>query len=496
MGALLTGGGPYAPAMHAAGTEENMPSSVPEQRSSWPRRLAWWSAALLVLGVIVLAIVRGVQGGSRPTATLANGHILTLEAVLSGPSQIYRTRPKLICALRDVLPFRMRSLLGPAPTEVRSGATTNEVTFFFTQHDPVTGTYVTPEVGVLALLDEQGQVFHVQASHTVNSGVGKGNVRFMRVEWFPRRARQFRLRVSLPSPAPPVEWVLPNPWAGRQYTVWTPQPLPRAITTNGLEITLERLRARGWGTNEYAFDPVLRIRERGVDITDTWTPEVTFRDATGNQHRRALSLLEPAWKVDLNLFRTAKAPFRDDEVRPLGRVPLPQPGEVRIIEVPEKLREMGMSFAALAGPGQYTFKDGQVTTAQPWKPGMGGSDSSSQGSGSWSWNQGGEHTKLLVKLGGTPREDSLVFPMGANDRRLLVRARDDQGRLAESGNAGSHGSSDGKTAEWLRDWDLKIPEGASELELGLIPLRALAIEFIVPPPDQKDLVPPLRSDRL
>ncbi len=473
-----------------------MPSSVPEQRSSWPRRLAWWSAVILLLGVVSFAVIRGVQGAPRPTATLANGHVLTLEAVLSGPSQIYRTRSKLISALRDVLPFRLKNLLGPAPTEVRSGATTNEVTFFFTQHDPVTGTYVMPEVGMLTLVDEQGQVFHVQASHTFNSGVGKGNVRFMRVEWFPRRARQFRLRVSLPSPAPPVGWVLPNPWAGRQYPVWTPQLLPRTITTNGLEITLERLRARGWATNEYAFEPVLRIRERGADITDTWSPEVTFRDATGNQHRRALSLLEPAWKIELNLFRTAKAPFRDDEIRPLGRVPLPQPGEVRILEVSEKLREMGMSFAALAGPGHYTFHDGQVTAAQPWQPGRGGSSSSSQGSGGWSWNEGGEHTKLLVKLGGTPREDSLVFPMGANDRRLLIRARDDRGRLVEVTSTGSSGSSDGKTVEWLRDWDLQIPDGATELEIDLVPLRALAIEFIVPPPDQKDLVPPLRPDRL
>jgi hypothetical protein len=359
--------------------------------------------------------------------TLADGTILRVEAVTVGTNHQFRTGLGVLGRLTDRLPAPLRSMLGSAGY-VTSQTTRRDVGYLWlTQFDPVTQAYVRPAVHSVEVLDEDGQVFSMGASGS--GGSGNYQERHIRLDFFPRRAERFRVRLKYQGRQ--HELTVPNPVAGEEYPEWTGAPLPQTQTANGFDYTLERMDVNHWEENRYYFRPRFVVAREGEDRTAWWDRSVYYGDATGNRRHSGLSLLESAWKLEVNFFPSVRFPFESDQVHSLGLAPAPQPGEYVLFEVDKTLRLKGVNFAALTGPGRYSIRNGKVESAEAWEEGMSGSGSSSSGSGDWQWDYSDKKIRLALFLKGPSRGAELMPPMHDERHKLLARAREADGKIRE-----------------------------------------------------------------
>ncbi len=307
--------------------------------------------------------------------------------------------------------------------------------------------------------DETGDTVGPQSGARLNALRQEGAY-IIPVEVFPRRGREVRLRFNRRDRnLPAVEFRIPNP-VPDPYPVWRPEAFPIHRRTDDFSCTLTSL-VTGLGdieSNERAVPGVppltratFRMR-RGTLATREWEPVgVTLSDATGNvlsfedealirrgneqslYFRGALSLREAAWKLRVELSRTATASFSPEES-----------WTVRGVAVPA---------------ARQSTPSGEVVTRK------------------------GVRVRFL-ELAGTDRawykpRVRLTVEGRMDDLRLTVRARDQKGRVYAGYGTSTHGRQ--QLRKTRCDYFLNLPPDARVLDLTFAVHRSRYVEFLARP---------------
>ena len=202
------------------------------------------------------------------------------------------------------------------------------------------------------------------------------NVQAFSLRHYPRRGPSIHLRRYAngrhPYVPPVVDFTVDNPYPG-PYPQWTAPPPPVRVAEPGVIATLRTFR-NGVDSQKPTKPPqwapvfdagtYVEVETQSTDPAERWQPiDVAFIDATGNvyprkrygttEHKGNLSRLwapwmlpydEDAWKVRVELARTAAAKFQADEVWTVKNIPVPDWGKT--IELADKQTVHGIGLKA------------------------------------------------------------------------------------------------------------------------------------------------------
>ena len=267
---------------------------------------------------------------------------------------------------------------------------------------------------------------------------------------------------------------------------WKAEELPATKTEGDVSVTLNRLSANfHWQTNNgvkqkyWYYSPDATVSENGQPANDWETSLMDVSDPLGNhqlqyvQYGQPISLLEPAWKVDVVATRRQTSKFTAAEIWTLKSLPLPSKDTAVPLTDSQTFAGNVVTLAALAGPGKTTYS---VAT-----PGLVkyGSFNSSSGGGAFD-----SLTKIESKRNGSIATSSVEanwphLTLEANGltqlHRLFVLAKDDQGRDVPAQQAYHYGE--------LQSYFFKTEPDAKSLTLSIIVHQGRQFEFFIKPPE-------------
>jgi hypothetical protein len=238
---------------------------------------------------------------------------------------------------------------------------------------------------VLRIRDDDGHEHAPERGHISTAGFGSTRIDSHLFTHFPRRSRFLTLRVyteTRTSRNYEGEFRVRNP-AYRKYPTWKPEPLPITRETNDLTFTLTRFETGVRATNDFAWMGLdwteIEYEYGPADfISGPWTPvEIVISDPTGNRIRRhrptqgfitgvrlpskldarrrwivsvpaMLWLDEPAWRIHLELERTARSGFRSNEIWEVNDIAVPRLGETNYVRQSTFRYGTNIVFEALA----------------------------------------------------------------------------------------------------------------------------------------------------
>ncbi|HTE20518.1 MAG TPA: hypothetical protein VK689_19300 [Armatimonadota bacterium] len=441
-----------------------------EKRASPARSCLWIAGSLVALAVVLAA---ALWFASRPatlqTVRLADGSTLRLEAVSYGAEETFLGNP-----LQRIL-----YTLLPPPLKERSGAAAYRSTA------PDTLTYWVTRTGngnvsdgiAGTVVDEAGN-----ESPPVNGqGLGNGRERY-EFKAFPRRGQSANLRLyrrrdvpAGPATVKQVGWDLlglapaANPVRG-PHPRWSPSPLPVTARSGDLDLTVSRLSLGGnpggsylsRGPGEAYCSATFRLSRGGKPAID-WYPGIrSISDATGNRWSIGSSASssvpggveqlfpspaisgEDAWKLEVQLTRTASAAFAPRELWQVRGIPLPRKGQGIPLLRKATVNGFPVELVGIYGPG---------AALPPGYDFIGDED----------------RTALLLRSTGAVPADTSRGP---------IRARDERGREVLVRMAASISNGAG-TQELLR---VDAPPGAKSFDFTYAVHAVRYVEIVVPNP--------------
>ena len=335
---------------------------------------------------------------------------------------------------------------------------------------------------------------------------------------YPRRAKSFSVRIHWSSPLRTAssggsttllgEFRAANPADGRRGPVWTPEPLPATHRTNGLELTMvsletgltvaDALRRSGWqsqpsSTQSDYFRQTFSLAtfvvlEGGVVATNWGICRWILSDAAGERHPLSISptallkpaevvfadslwLDEPAWKLEVELERTAGFPV--EEIWTIKGLPLPvagQPGSNELVTNLNGANIRILDVVWTGGSGGFTPNvTPQVVRLGPTPPPP---------------NPGTASSRMVLSGYDPPRQ--LAFNLQAPDsvRLRLIEVRDERGQAVTLGNlvqrpVSSRGIASPGTLVWLLQFTFPADSKTADLTIAVSPRRIF--EFCVKP---------------
>ena len=374
-----------------------------------------WAKWLVVFAAVVAAVVIGITAwtagnrGAGRSQVFADGTRVTLisaevpDLVMAGPGgSMSLTREPYDGWWRDwlypKLPPKVRAKLG-IPQLGLIGYNTNSLAVWLKFQNASSGkpprTYFRVRVS-----DETG-IESPDNSQLIGGG-GSRPVLYL-IPNYPHRSSNVKVRVyqcDATNPAKPPErltFILHNSTPSNVPS-WTPEPLPAARSTNGLEITLASLTtgmtnryrdALSWNSEDLGGRHYTRagftFAENNHPATNWSVVHVTAKAATGetltaNASDRgwvnsryafifagALWTEEPAWDITAEIQRAAD--FPPGELWVLRGVSLPSQGSATSVGAATNFGNVRVVFSSLAGfgPGHYagSWPDGSwAVTAQ------------------------------------------------------------------------------------------------------------------------------------
>jgi len=441
-------------------------------------------ARRLSLGVLLIVTVGGILWLARSrqaiqTVVLPDGSRLTLLKVTSGTNHMCRFDHRWQDFLYPILPLNLRVRLPARVMEWSSGNRDSVMVWFRRDGLPSAGVEATRIY--LSAADDYGLESPVQQMpHTtrttgsLKSATNTAGTQFSGWELagFPKRSRHFHIVIRYPTPTELSRaggFRVPNP-ARRKFPVWTAEELPATRKTNGLEVTLAKLEtglsgamsgaglsipARVFSRATFQFGENARTTE-GWAVTQIRARGATGETRSGNhqtvqwwegRHRAdmwgGLWLEEPAWKLEVDVARTADFPAED--LWGIKEVRLPQPGEIVEHRVETNLHAVKLEFLGVSG-----LKDSRGTQVTP--------------------SYAVIHVRTQYPLDGL--------------HVLLVQVRDDRGRPAAAHgltNSIGTGSGGNTPKESLTGFRVEIPEGAKSLDITLAATPIRHVEFLAKP---------------
>ena len=297
------------------------------------------------------------------------------------------------------------------------------------------------------------------------------------LEDFPRRSKEFTIRIYTMHTGLQLigEFKIPNR-TSRKYPIWTPQPLPMTVETNGLEVRLS-LFETGLTDHEASPDGVatktnyssragFTLMENKKRAEADWRIESGLATSASGESRDSFAVWpfnpdhkelsysliyqgtlwteEPAWKLRVKLSRSAS--FPQEELWTVKGLAIP--GEGKKIEEGITTNIYGSELELMA------FTGARVSYA--------------------SVSYVADYSALHVRS-----------PLPALDTRLeLVEVKDDSGRNVEfrEGSEVSGTGGRGATIRELRQsFLLTIPQGAKSLDATFAYTRDVFVEFVAKP---------------
>jgi hypothetical protein len=435
--------------------------------------MRWKGALLLIIVVLALAggwifIASARSKGAQSVFILPDGTRAQIERVTFGTNHTFTKGWAMLAGVRRFVPRPLQRWFG-APT---SSITTREETaiLWYNRYNPATGTYPAPTLDTFRVIDEHGCVFHINqyGGNVTSPGF---SVSSAYVPVFPRRQNSFKVTANA-SPSTKIGWTVENPFVTNPPS-WKPETVPATRAFEGVEFTLERIRGHFYDSGNW-FETKFRITSNGVDRTDWYKPRVTFVDATGNRTSDRLCPYEPAWKLEVDFYKSHKASFPEEALWRVANVNVPGSGEVVALNQQTNIGGVSLKLIALCGSGDFTFTNGICAVSNAWAPEWRGESSSSS-------YVGGPNGKVEISF--RHKEPSLLLEIDRIDEsdKLLIRFRDDQDRTFAADFKGSAN----KTYRYNVKAPKEMKETSGSLAIEFIPQKPVHLDYIAEPPRPK-----------
>ena len=471
------------------------------------------AGAIVFGGALVFLAVHSLW---KPTLRLADGTVLRLEKVDYGkqpPYQLDAWRYWLLSVIEHLPAWLSRNFPNllwrgtwsggelPAPGE-------DALYISLTRRDASSGKEVDTGLYWAEILDEHGCHF-ISAraggmTHHQNSPGPRYEVAWFAFQAFPRRQRQFRLRLYEPRKTFVGEFIVPNPAPARAAD-WKVEPLPITRRVGDMSFTLESISLQAStnasGTNLDHIEPApliapqFTIRENGRPAKDWEAAETELFDSTGNQPSRwpfkgpFLCPFEPAWKLRVQFCGSETTHAGSNDCWNTSSLVLPAPGSFSAVTATQRSQNVTIRLIGLAGPGHTTYSNGVPAAARASRP-LEKQDYSETSSGSGS---GGVMSWVSEIQTPIPHVALAVSGLGET-QRISVRATDDQGRKSYATTWEWDFQADGfrenqnrylrlrDSASQLHILGLHVPADARKLTLTFCVHGVRTVEFVVQPP--------------
>ena len=422
------------------------------------------SIGLVIVGLITFIVLRPAPA-RVVAASLADGTQIMVQAVTYGTNHHFFHGSKFLYKVKPHLPRFINRWL-PDPLATMQNTSQDMLLLWYSAYQPGTGKYIQVPVEELNVIDEHGCAFRANDSHGSRS-TATFTVCTAYISIFPRRQKSFVLRAKF-AKQPAVDLQISNPVYPMTFE-WTAEPLPAVRQTNDLTVRLEKLRfsTSRSSTFEYAHvSPEFSVLENGVKRDDWYAYSQNYRDATGNILRDSLCPHERALKMELDLYKTDRAPFPDSAIWRVSNLTLPGSGEVTKLTAERQFGGVTVRTMVLCGAGDFTFSNEVCVASSTWKEGA---------HESFSTRSSGYENDAEVKF--ASKNPSLLVRVDGwhNFPELLIRARTSEGELRSLRFTGSGNS--------LYRFELdRAMFGAQPFEVEFIPQQAMRFEFMVEPP--------------
>ena len=305
-------------------------------------------AALLVLGATAAWFMRP-HSPTLPSATLPDGTQIIVQAVSYGTNHTFVHGSEILGKIQKHIPFARRWL--PPMLAMTMFTAEEYLVVWYSAYDPRTEKYVSPAVDRLSVIDEHGCIFSV--NHFGPKTTAGFSVSSAYVSAFPRRQRTFIFRAKFQN-YPPVDLQIANPLFPVTTPNWKPEPLPATRTTNNLAVTLIALQPN---PERSYISALFHIYEDGVYRGEWYSKSTSFRDVTGNNITHLLCPYERAWKVDVDFYKTAKAPFPESAIWRVPNLAIPKAGEILTLTNENQFGELKIKAMAFCGAGGFSFSN-------------------------------------------------------------------------------------------------------------------------------------------
>lgn len=441
-------------------------------------------AVLLVFAAVLAAIWLLPAKPRAGPWRLADGSELSLAGVTYGKKHVMHYGNGIADYLYPILSPALRKKFGCKESSINTTDTNAMVIWFWDKGPAWTKGIVThpPPPYILVTVDEQGMEFAMP--FYPNSTVtwrGTNVLQGLVLNAFPRRSEEIGIRIFR-SDEPwrtVAEFKIPNR-GQRHFPVWTPEPLPATVKTNGLEVTLASFEtglkvplgsADGLksGTN-YVSQAGFILMENQKRADDYWLVEsASATSATGEtrdsyawgrfQGQARLSCRldfsgtfwaeEPAWKLRVRVSRITN--FPPEELWTVKGLEIPARGEIIGSREVTTIYGSEIELMAVSGP-RVSFEAVSYVADFP---------------------------ALHVRS-----------PLPAADTHLdVVEIKDDVGRNVpfRIGEAVAGTGHRGATIRELhQSFLLSIPEGAKTLDVTMAYTKSVFVEFMARPTVAKE----------
>jgi hypothetical protein len=351
--------------------------------------------------------------------------------------------------------------IGSSPFPAASALSTG-----FTSDDPIAAAFwltrnegsqsIPVNIRAIEIKDEHGCVFksHHTADQILQLAGSKQHLGIASFSVLPRRERTFKAKLFCNDSAEPIFLAVQNP-----FPPTFPEPPAEAIPLirkqKGAEFVLTSFTISP-ADKEQRFRAGLEIRTNGMAPAPGWgEPTVEFEDLTGNRLRSPACRNENTYKIIANFYRSAEASFTPAEVWRL-RIKVPARGQCVTTNLSKDLPNGTIAICAAMTDGAFEYASESCTATGP-------------APAEKSWLYKCDQNAVQIQ---THKVAVLVRPGIPIDRRLLVRARDQQGNIVPT-----------RALRGVRDYiiELNIPTDNRELALELMIEGPHRIEYIARP---------------
>jgi hypothetical protein len=419
------------------------------------------------IGIVIVGLITFIVLRPAPVpvvaASLADGTQIIVQGVTYGTNHHFFHGSKFLHKVKPYLPGFINRWL-PDPLATMQNTSQGMLLLWYSAYQPATGKYIQVPVEELNVIDEHGCAFRANDSHGSRS-TATFTICTAYISIFPRRQKSFILRAKF-AKHPAVDLQISNP-VYPMTAEWTAEALPAVRQTNDLTVKLAKLRfsTRRSSTFEYAdVSPEISVLENGVKRDDWYAHSQNYRDATGNSSRNGLCPHERAWKMELDLYKTDKAPFPESAIWRVSDLTLPGSGGVTKLTAERGVGGMTVRTMVLCGAGDFTFSNEVCIASSTWKEGAHESFSTRSSGYDTEMKFASKNPSLLVRVDGWHN-----FP------ELLIRARTSESEVRSLRFTGSGNN--------LYRFELdRAMLGAQPFEVEFIRQQPMRFEFMVEPP--------------
>ncbi len=359
----------------------------------------------------------------------------------------------------------------------------------FSLRNAETGADTDPIMKDVEVFDaESGVRWKAEESHLDKASGGPLTV--VRLDCFPRRAAQFRVRCTIGKET--VEMTIPNLHRISAAPQWKAEPLPQTRRVGEREYTLTEIHLTPMPANFLKYEKTpgphftsflnVDVHDHGVDAPNA-TVEYQFEDETGNRAPKFLPASERVWRLRLTTIPARTWDYHADDTWSLGAMNPPDPGEYRVLPIPPGATEYGIVQIVLLGAGHFVCQDGEFTVAEaPIK--IIGANVRSPASGHYIAEQSGKSAALMIVRTG----EKAMGPL-----RVVARIKDRERQFdfhSLTGGGGSGRGPDLVGVNFLGTYEEDTRKLTAPVEIQLLNRREDTVEFMFPAPTLEALPAP------